>query len=323
VTVAGFYFGTSRWDDIPATLGLHVEGGRLTGPWNGMSVGASFANEYDHQRDTYYHYTWVEAAFDPPLLLGAGEVRGLDPEHRRRVLDEAVLGQLQANVVGPTRLGHYALSDWNVRGRWDGYEGSPQRYGIAFDALTHAAKVIAARRAADPARWEGAVQASWPDVARAWGLSVDPRRYRFWGKVHGRDVLACPTIAPDPLGSKASVLTTQVQVQLGLPAGAALSLSRQNGDGFFRRLFRGQDVILGDEAFDAAFVVKGEPESFVRAALGPSVRAHLNSLRASGYEVTLHEGVLDVFAPGFTSKGAEFDELLKRAFAAATALGVG
>jgi hypothetical protein len=321
--MAGLAFGTSRWDGIPAALGLRVEGGILMGQWNGLAVRAVFANEYDRERDTYYHSTSLSAWFDPPLFLGLGDVRGLDSEHRNRVLDKNLLRQLEASVVNATQLSDYWLNARGVDGKWWRHEGLPERYRIAFDALTHTAHVILARRAADPAAWEQTVHANWPDVAKAWSFQVDPRRYRLSGKVHGRDVIVCPTIDRDPGGSETAVFTTKVQIQVGLPAGTALSLSRQDGDGFFRRLFRGQDVILGDPAFDAAFVVKGEPESFVRSALGPSVRAHLKSLRASGYGVTLHDGVLDVVAPSFTSQGAELDELLKRAFATATAFGVG
>jgi hypothetical protein len=321
--VAGFYFGTSRWDDIPATLGLSVEGGKLKGVWNGVPVEASFTNEYDHQRDTYYHYTWVEAQIEPPMLLGTGNVRGLDPQHRERVLDKNVVGPMAISVVNASRLSDYRLNDWSIHGRWPHYESSPEAYRSAFNALTGAAKFMVARRAADPAAWEGAIQANWAKVARPWGLSVDPRRYRFWGKVQGRDVIVQPVIAWDPVDEKTSVFTTKVQIQVGLPAGTALSLAHQNGDGFFKRLFRGQDVKLGDEAFDAAFIVKGEPEEFVRTALGPVVRAQLNTLRANGYEVTLHDGVLDVYAPAFTSTGAELDALMKWAFNTASSFGVG
>ncbi len=321
--MAGLAFGTSRWDDIPTTLGLRVEGGILMGTWNGLPVQAAFDNEYDRERDTYYHSTTLRAYFDPPLLLGVREVRGLDSEHRKRVLHEEALRTLETQVVSLTQLSDYWVGPLSVSGKWWRHEGAPQRFRTAFDALTHAASSILTRRAADPAPWEQAVHANWPAVAKAWNFTVDVRRYRMSAKVHGRDVVVCPTIEADLGGTSGDAFTTKVTVQVGLPAGAALSLSRQNGDGFFRRIFRGQDVILGDEAFDAAFVVKGEPESFVRSALGPNVRAHLNSLRASGYEVTLHDGVLDVFAPRFASTGAELDELLKRAFATATAFGVG
>jgi hypothetical protein len=320
--MAGFYFGTSRWDDLPAALGLQVEEGYLRGSWGGVRVQASFGNQYDHQRGTYDYYTWLRASFDPPLLLGSGVVRGLDPEHRALVLDARVLAELQASVAAAAQLSDYALQDGCVSGTWWRYEESAARYRAAFEALTHVVKVVAARRAAHPARWEGALQAHWGGVVKAWGLSVDPPRYRFWGKVQGRDVVVSPAIEHDPV-SKTGLFTTQVQIQVGLPPGMALSLSRQNGDGFFRRLFRGQDVIVGDAAFDAAFVVKGEPESFVRSALGPRVRAQINALRAGGYEVTLHDGVLDVFAPGFTSTGPELDALLKQAFSAAAAFGAG
>lgn len=322
--MAGLAFGTSSWDDIPSTLGMRVESGILMGQWNGLAVEAGFDNPYDRQRDTYDHVTRVKAYFDRPLFLGgAREVRGLDSEHRKRVLDETLITQMEASVLAATQLSEFWVGPLSVSGTWWRHEGAVQRYRAAFDALTHAARTILARRAADPAPWEREVHANWPAVAAAWGFAVDAPQYRLSAKVHGRDVLVCPTIDRDPLDSSKDLFTTKVRIRIGLPDGVALSLARQNGDGFFRRIFRGQDVILGDEAFDAAFVVKGEPEAFVRSALGPTVRAHLSSLRASGYEVTLHDGVLDVYAPTFATTGARLDELLKRAFSTATAFGVG
>lgn len=319
--MAGFYFGTSRWDDIPAALGLAVEDGILRGTWNGVPVRASFGNQYDQQRDNYDHYTWLVASFEPPLLLGSGEVRGLDPAHRAWVLDPGVIGALLSGVSEAARLTDLAVSDASVSGTWWHYEASSDRYRAAFDALSHVVRVVGERRATHAAAWEGVLNTEWAPVTQAWGLRGDRGRHGFAGKVGGRDVVVRPTIEADPQGGKASLFTTEVEVQVGLPPGTQLSLSRQDGDGFFRRLFRGQDVKVGDAAFDAAFVVKGEPESFVHRALGPSVRAHLNALRADGYEVTFHDGVLDVFAPRFTSTGPELDALMKRAFSTATVFG--
>jgi hypothetical protein len=315
--MAGLAFGTSTWDDIPNALDMQVRSGVLMGTWNDLPVHAYFDNPYDRTNESYYHATHLYAELDPPLLLGRGAIRGLDPEHRRRVLDESLLDELvtRTKSAGPfSDCGVYVASE-TVGGTWYRHEGDAAKYRVGFDALTSAAKVILARRAADPAAWEIAVRSEWPPVASGWNLSLDSRRAQLEGTVRGRRVLVRAAIVED-------LFTTTVRIALGLPEGCTVSLAPQHGDGFFKRLFRGQDVILGDAPFDAAFVVKGEPETFVRAAVGPAMRAQLVTLATSGCTVSLDKGVLEVCAAGFTATAAQLDELMKRTFAAIDAFGV-
>src|SRR5262245_55344727 len=99
----GFYWGKSRWGDIPQALGLSVEEGILKGLWRGGPGQAYFHNErvqrYGNQDDYYEHYTKLSATLDPPLLMGASrETRcpWLEGEHKARVFDNRFVAELGA-----------------------------------------------------------------------------------------------------------------------------------------------------------------------------------------------------------------------------------
>ncbi len=121
--------------------------------------------------------------------------------------------------------------------------------------------------------------------------------------------------------NNSGALTTGVEVEVLLPSGCELALKRQKGgDGFFDRLFRGQDVTLGDPEFDAAFVIKGEPEAFVRGALNPVARQQILQLAHSGCSITLKDGKLAAWTKQVVILREELDELMKSAYSAALAL---
>ena len=92
--MAGFYFGTSRWDDIPQALGLTVEGGVMRGMWQGVPVEAHFTNRYDRQNECYYHYTCLQAKLDPPLGLHGLE----NGQAMKRIVDEPFRAEVEART---------------------------------------------------------------------------------------------------------------------------------------------------------------------------------------------------------------------------------
>ena len=114
-------------------------------------------------------------------------------------------------------------------------------------------------------------------------------------------------------------LLTCVAVEVPVPAGCEMSLSRQE-DGFFKKMFRGQDINVGDPAFDAAFVIKGKPEAFVRDALTPTAREQILGIEHAGCSITLAEGVLKALSKDLLTTGEHLDGLMKAAYSAALAL---
>src|SRR5688572_6416468 len=92
--MAGFYFGTSRWDDIPQTLGLTVDGGVMRGMWQGVPVEAYFTNRYDRNTESYDHITSLRADLDPPLGL-SGLEKG---EAMNRIVDAPLRADVEARA---------------------------------------------------------------------------------------------------------------------------------------------------------------------------------------------------------------------------------
>ncbi len=306
--MAGLHFGKSRWDEIPQVLGLTVDdGGVMSGHWQGMSVNASFSSQEDNH-GAIGHRTDLGMPFDPPL-----GVHGLpSAELWMLIVDPRLSADFEASTKG---LGMFAASigDGGIWGRWGHYEAAPERYRAAFELFAWAAQIILARRAKNPPPWELEIAETWPALAQGWGLALDVRRGAMTGTVRGRPTKVC-------FGSHGFASTTRVEIAVPVPTGCELSLARQDGDGFFSKLFRGQDVVVGDPAFDAAFIVKGDPESFVRAALTPAARAHILELTRTGCAITLQDGALIAWVKERITDRERVDALMKAALAASLAL---
>jgi hypothetical protein len=272
-----------------------------------MSVNAHFSSRQD-KYGTINHRTDVAMPFDPPL-----GVQGLESaELWTRIVDPELRAKFEARA-DRLRMSETIIGDGGIRGTWSHYESEVERYREAFDLFAWAALIILDRRAKNPPPWELEIAATWPGLAQHYGLELDVRRGVMRGTVHGRRTQV-------GLGYHDGEFTTCVEIAVRVPAGYELSLARQDSDGFFAKLFRGQDVVVGDPAFDAAFVVKGEPEPFVRAALTPSARMHLLELTHAGCSITLKKGTLVVWTKERIIERERIDELMKTAYAAALAL---
>ena len=64
----------------------------------------------------------------------------------------------------------------------------------------------------------------------------------------------------------------------------------------------GPDIRVGDDAFDAAFVVRGEPEEAVRTALTPELRKALLTLRQRIEHLTVDDGRISGRVSGVMSE---------------------
>jgi hypothetical protein len=305
--MAGLHFGTSQWDQIPQTLGLTVEGGEMKGLWQGMPVLAYFTNRYHQQRETYDYFTRLRAVLDPPLGLQGLE----DGEAMNRIVDPAFKADVEARIEA-IGLDDLWFGDGMVAAEFDRYEEDPEKYRAAFDILTWAARIVMDRRAKNPPQWELAIGAAWPALARGWDFRLDVRRGLMEGTVRGRQTRARVVV-------EQGAVTTHVDVAVPLPPGATMALTRQK-DGFFSKLFRGQDILVGDPAFDQTFVIKGEPEAFVRASLTPAAREQIMQLTQAGASIALKDGALAAWSNQLVTNLEHLDWLMKTAFSAAETL---
>lgn len=97
----------------------------------------------------------------------------------------------------------------------------------------------------------------WHAFAEAHRLAFDPERARFDGKVGALQVRVGIEAEPH------KIFTTLV-AEMPRILGLGLGLEKQGGFQFLRELFGGQDIIVGEPVFDAAFVVKGANIAAVR-----------------------------------------------------------
>ncbi|MEO7329496.1 MAG: hypothetical protein ABI193_13010, partial [Minicystis sp.] len=312
--------GSSQdWGDIPAQLGMTIsDKGLLVGKWNnhvelrGLHTYRMVrSNTSDHHEEKHY-YTELYALLDPPLLMGLrineqgalGRaarklfgtedievgypafderflVKGVDADHVRRLVNGPVgVELLRAAGVHPSLW----ISDIYATTEYSGYERDLGKVRVALEAVGRIGEALLAQRARELAPWEPPLRAAWQNVASGWRLTFDPQRARMSGEAHGLPI----TVG---INFENGRFVTSARFTLPRPPACEISLAPQESDGFFSRLFRGQDIKVGDPAFDSAFIVKGEPEEVVRSVLTPIARQRLLAIRSRA-GVHLEKGAL-------------------------------
>jgi hypothetical protein len=291
------------WGTIPAALNMKVgSDGVVRGLWGGVTelIGVHDSEETecegsDGQRTTsVQHFTNFFANISPPLLCGLrcfsrGSVgqfaekllgtRDLQTGHAEfdRLYDlyaaDSTLGlQLIRQVASILAEVHphvpkLTISDQYAMVRVNHWTNDLNAARTAFEAVGRVALGLQTERARTVASWEPAFQSAWSSVASAWALNFDPKRATMEGTVRTLGVSASTDYEKDHL-------RTSIEITLPSAVPASFQLTRQD-DGFIARRCRGQDIVVGNPAFDAMFVVKGEPEAQVRALLTPKACAWL------------------------------------------------
>ena len=226
---------------------------------------------------------WFQGAFTPQWGIGhpgidqAFRVDALDGSRARQLFDPAMIDRLL-----PFADATLQITDSAVDLRCDeGVERDAASLARRLDRVVSLAEALAARRreilASDEER---ATLDTWGEAAAAAGLSLDRAGARIEGTVDGLAV----TLAVEGTPGK---LRTVLHVMLPHPLGVGLRMFEQAGVTFFAELFGRQDIIIGDPAFDSAFVIQGN-EPGVRAVLAnPLLRRALHQLLvgSDGFEV--------------------------------------
>lgn len=152
------------------------------------------------------------------------------------------------------------------------------RLARAADALEHARSTLPPDP--DTAAWD----ASWAVLARRRGLAHDRTMPSLHGTLDGCGVRVLPVRIEDRLGVDVRV-TPAAMVRRGLLVRAATA---DEADG---RVI--QDILVGELAFDDAFIVQGWDPSAVRDTLDAPARAAMVRLAAVG-RVSLADDGLDL-----------------------------
>jgi hypothetical protein len=178
--------------------------------------------------------------------------------------------------------------------------------GVAGAAGAVAARLQAMREA----------DAAWEEYARLRGMQFRPGRVGWahgeWPRVDG--VIDRLPIAFE-LGSGDWGVNT---VFLGAPLAPIhgnLEITREGFAAKIAKVFGAQDVVLGDEAFDGAYLVKAAPEIVARAVLADGLRRDLLAVGASrlAYDDGSHHqrGAMVVLeVPGVVAEPTWLDRLL-------------
>ncbi len=313
--------------------------GMLSGTWDARVTlrgrhGARRVRSHRHRSVEYF--TELTAIIDPPLRLGLRAdalslldrvrtlvgpadlhvghdeldrlfwIRARDAEVARVVLG----GVAEALVAAAEQHPGVWISDRYVTIRHAGYVRDLEVCRAALSAVGRIATRVLDTRACAWPDWEVPLAAAWQQIADAWGLTHDPVAGRLEGVVRGTRITL--SLWDDGEG-------TTLALGLRAPLGCALTLTRQ-GSGFFAELFRGQDVTTGDAAFDAAYVIKGEPEARVREVLGPAARSSLAALLAPRQMLKIDDGGFALESLGRVKDPHALQDLLAVAFGAAEAL---
>lgn len=349
-----FFLGrTDDWGDAPRALGMEVtKGGQLRGLWNDAveirgyhaheTVWLGYEEEDGSEAYDYRHYTELYAILEPPLRCGLRvDSWKLAPDAPRQEdafsLGDTELDRCYQGEASQREIARAVLTDPTVRAlllehakTWaklwvsdryvtielPSYERRLRYVKPALAAVGAIGEAVLRARAAIRTPAEEAQRAAWAQVASGWGLDLSGDGARMQGAVRGTALDV--RLSPDGWGM-------EIAVRLQTPPPCELRLRRQApedkpfGDGLIHQVFGFQDIVVGDPAFDARFIVQGEPEDAVRALLRPEARAVLLEVLDRFPGMKLEDGRLVVLEKALDDP-RELDQVLKLCFAAAEAL---
>jgi hypothetical protein len=151
---------------------------------------------------------------------------------------------------------------------------SEPRLRELIDAMRRLAHELEAARDAAPLP-EGAADtaAAWASLAERQRLTLLPNRPAVTGELNGRRTIAA--LRRDEHGPHGMITLFLKEHR---PTGLVVHAQRATDP----PSSRGQDIVLGDPAFDDAFVVKGYDPGAIRAMLNADCRSLLSAMAARG-----------------------------------------
>ncbi|MEQ1500850.1 MAG: hypothetical protein ABMB14_01400 [Myxococcota bacterium] len=199
------------------------------------------------------------------------EIHGDDPELVHRLLDDAVREHLGLLL---TRWRDLVVTDQSIRVYLSQPLARTAELRELVDGMRALASALAgARRALPPPVALRAATHGWAALADRLGLGLEDAFPGIAGSSDGRSIRVTPVRTADGYGA---------ELRLGFRPHRRTGLRLRpqvEPDGYWSV---GQDIQLGDDGFDAAFVVKGDDPEGVRELLSPPVRAGLVTLGSAG-----------------------------------------
>jgi hypothetical protein len=307
------------WAQVAQRHGLSFAGDWMSGKKYGVDV--SIALETRGSGKNKRTYTVVGAKLPVPLDLGLslrkhGFVTDLFHKSEDIVVGDApfdgafiVSGDEPARVAAALRPSTRALLvQWCQQASFKLGDGgmSLERQGVIAEAawLDWALEVCAriaheldqARAGVPPAGTLVYQARAWHDFARARGLQLWTAPLCMWGPLEGHQVFAY-AVREGP-----GRYAFEVSLRFAQPLGAGLSLKPEGMMDRLASFFGGDDIEIGDDAFDRAFRVKCHDAELARALLDEGVRGRLTRLQHDVGLVTLDDGGIAVRLPRVPSE---------------------
>ncbi len=198
---------------------------------------------------------------------------------------------------------------------------TPAEVAARLDRLVWVAEQMAARRARiPPTPAEHARHDAWRAAGEAHGLVFDPSARMLRGQIPGGSVAVGAESrlrAMHVEGSHPPSYTTFVAT-FAQPLGLELYVDAAGVFNWLSELV-GQDITIGDAAFDRAFRVRGAPEDAVRRKLAPAASA-LAGLAARGWAVVITDRQASLLRPERAETQSDIEAALALAMPALRAL---
>ncbi len=170
------------------------------------------------------------------------------------------------------------------------------------------------------ARAQRATGLIWQGAASDLGLGFEPgswtKQPRIAGQRNGLDIEV--SVKAQRSGNNSTVLTTY---RVSYPRlGPDMKLTRQTGFSRITQAFGAQDIEVGDQSFDDAFVVKSDDANAVKLLLTPAVRISLLRLQTAYPGVVVEDDHIRFESTGMEKRGDVITTTVRRMLGTARAL---
>ena len=116
-------------------------------------------------------------------------------------------------------------------------------------------------------------------------------------------------------GSRYQPPETKVNIQLHKPAPSTVSISHESFASRIGKAFGSQDIQIGTDEFDSAFMVKADDEQYVRTLVTMTIQNKLLELQHEKPRILLKGPSLDVSVPKLMKTDEQYDQLIDLAIA--------
>lgn len=124
-----------------------------------------------------------------------------------------------------------------------------------------------------------------------------------------------PVIVSAYQGSRYQPPETKVHIQLHQPAPSTVSIHHESFASRIGKAFGSQDIQIGTDEFDNAFMVKADDEQYVRTLVTTTIQNKLLELQHERPRILLKGQSLEVSVPRLLKTDEQFDQLIDLAIA--------